>query len=207
MADDPSQTPPPSPPTPQPKAPTGQQIGVSPIAPAILAQILAGMRPGLSPYMGPAGHGQGIQLLLPGIVQQAQQTLWHGPYPPPEAIERYEKILPGTFHRMITMAEQLQNAQIEESKRVMDYTQNDTKRGHWLGAAVTVLAMGGALLSLKLGYPWVAGAFLSVPVMAVAKALIDSAKSQTPTQIIQAAAGETTPSAQTTATTGSGEIA
>ena len=42
-----------------------------------------------------------------GQLSQVQQTvqLWQGQYPPPEAIEHYEKVLPGSFDRMIAMAE------------------------------------------------------------------------------------------------------
>jgi hypothetical protein len=56
--------------------------------------------------------------------------------------------------------------------------QTDTRRGHWLGWSVAILAMGGALGCLALGYPWVASLFLGIPVMAVAKALIESVKSK-----------------------------
>jgi uncharacterized membrane protein len=141
----------------------------------------------------PSVLGAGVQFTLPGIIQQAQH--WQGPYPPPDAIERYEAVLPGAFNRMIAMAEQLQAAQIEEARRVNEYTQRDSRRGLWLGWSTTVLAMIGAIGCLYFNSPWVAAAFLSVPVMAVARALVESAKSQSPTEIIRAAAQTPTPSA------------
>jgi uncharacterized membrane protein len=129
--------------------------------------------------------------MLPTV--QAQQTVvWQGQYPPPEAVERYEKILPGAFDRMIRMAEQLQSAQIEEAKRALDYTQRDTKRGHWLGWSSGLVAIVGALCCLLLQYPWVASVFLGVPVLAVARALIESARSQpTGTNVIGTNVGPT----------------
>ena len=72
-------------------------------------------------------------------------------------VERYERVLSGTFNRLITMAEQLQAAQIVQSQQGLDYTQADTKRGHWLGFATTGFAMIGALLCAIFGHPWVAG--------------------------------------------------
>src|ERR1700722_7370195 len=36
----------------------------------------------------------------PSILQQS----WQGPYPPPHAIERYERALPGFFDRIVSMA-------------------------------------------------------------------------------------------------------
>src|SRR5579863_1101619 len=136
----------------------------SPIPPQVLAQLLAAAaaRPSLGPGLLPISAGQ---------LRVQAQVQWQGQYPPPEAIEHYEKVLPGAFTRMITMAEQLQSAQIAESKLVAEYTQRDNRRGHWLGFSAVILAMIAALAALALGYPWVAGAFISVPVMGVAKAL------------------------------------
>jgi uncharacterized membrane protein len=120
------------------------------------------------------------QLTLPGILQEGQH--WTGAYPPPEAVERYERVLQGSFNRMVTMAEQLQAQQISQAYFVLRNTQRDNRRGHWLGFLTTILAMVCALGCLFLDYPWVALAFVSIPVMAVAKALVESAKAPTTTE-------------------------
>jgi uncharacterized membrane protein len=106
---------------------------------------------------------------------QQQLQLWNAPYPPPEAVKQYEEVLPGAFDRIIRMAELAQTAQIDATKRALDYAQRDTKRGHWLGFFATVLAMGFSFGCAWIGQPWVAAVFLGVPVMAVGKALIESA--------------------------------
>jgi uncharacterized membrane protein len=102
-----------------------------------------------------------------------QITHWQGPYPPPEAAERFEALLPGSFGRIIAMAEQSQAAQIAAVSRAQDYLQRDTSRGQWLGSVVSIIAMAGGAVCAVAGQPWVAGLFLGVPVLAVAKALID----------------------------------
>ncbi len=101
---------------------------------------------------------------------------WQGPYPPPDAVERYEKILPGTFDRLIKMAEELQKAQIGEAREIRAMTHADQKRGSYLGFATTAVAMLGAVVSMYMGSTILGLAFLSVPVMAVAKALIESSR-------------------------------
>jgi uncharacterized membrane protein len=106
----------------------------------------------------------------------AHMQLWEGPFPPPEAIEAYERVLPGAFARMIQMAEQSQAAQIEETRRAQDYARCDMRRGHWLGFLSTLSALVAAVGATVAGFPWVGVAFVSVPVMGVAKALIDSAR-------------------------------
>ena len=145
------------------------QPGPVQIPPQVLAQMM-GQRVMLPP---------GFPMAVGGIpVAQAQLQVWQGQYPPPDAIERYEAVLSGSFDRMIVMAERLQAAQIAESSRVIDYTHAESRRGHWLGAGTMVVAMACALIALALGNGWVAGAFLTVPVMGVAKALVDSAKAR-----------------------------
>jgi hypothetical protein len=68
-----------------------------------------------------------------------------------------ERVLPGTFNRLITMAENLQAAQISQSIKVLDLTHATNTRGQWLGFAATILAMGGALgcvaASSKIAWP------------------------------------------------------
>jgi hypothetical protein len=57
------------------------------------------------------------------------------------------------FDRMMTMAEHLQTAQIEGTKRAQDYLRTDARRGHWLGFASTVLAIVAAAGVTIAGYP------------------------------------------------------
>jgi uncharacterized membrane protein len=47
----------------------------------------------------------------------AQVQLWQGQFPPPDALERYEKLLPGAFNRMMVMAETAQTNQAADIKR------------------------------------------------------------------------------------------
>lgn len=198
-----SDNPPKPPPEAQPPKPEGQQpessaqSGVTaaapgiPLNPALLAQLLGG-RASLPYLAGPMMMQPGLRIGVPPPLSQAQQTvqLWQGQYPPPEAVEHYEKILPGAFDRMIRMAEQLQAAQIEETKRAQELTQADTKRGHWLGFCATIAAIAGAVSCTLFGWPWVGVAFVSVPVMAVAKALVESTKRESSSELLRAAGSE-----------------
>ena len=131
------------------------------------------------PSSDPQLSGLGVQPMLPGLptllgVQHTQ--VWQGQFPPPDAVERYEKVLPGAFNRIITMAERQQEAGIERSKQANIYRHADVKRAHYLGAAVTTIALIFALIALKMGSLIVAGAFLSVPVLSVGKAILDSVR-------------------------------
>jgi uncharacterized membrane protein len=157
------QQPPQSPATP----PQPQLVAITP---AVLAQLAAGAQRQALPYAA-------------GLVQ-TQMQVWQSQYPPPDAAERYEKILPGSFDRIIGMAERLQAAQIDTTQRAQNYAMRDTRRAHWLGWSIAFLAMLGAFGCMLLNYPWwLAAAFLSVPVMGVAKALIETAAPRSQTQL------------------------
>jgi Flp pilus assembly protein TadB len=67
-----------------------------------------------------------------------------------------------------------QAAEIKQADTNAQFAQKDTKRGHWLGFAVAIAALIAAIVALLLGNPWVAGLCLSVPVLSVARAFVDS---------------------------------
>jgi uncharacterized membrane protein len=107
-------------------------------------------------------------------LQQIQ--VWSAPFPPPKAVSEYEQMLPGSWDRFLTMAEQSQAAQILTMRNAQEYCRRDTKRGHWLGASALFAAMGCAVYCVATRQPWVAAAFLSVTVMAAARSLIQTAQ-------------------------------
>jgi uncharacterized membrane protein len=110
---------------------------------------------------------------------------WQGPYPPPEAIERYEKILPGSFERILAMAERMEAAQIAQSEAAW-LQSNDVRRAHYLGAGLRALAIVGAMVMGFAHQPWLAAAFLAVPVMGLARAFVEGWREQQ--QILKLAA-------------------
>ncbi|MGC8478231.1 MAG: DUF2335 domain-containing protein [Acetobacteraceae bacterium] len=164
---------------------------------AALAQLLAAQRDGLpyapGPLPGPTLGGIPVGLLA-GAARAAQQVqVWQGQFPPPEAIEKYEVVLPGSFDRMIRMAERLQEAQIEETRQAQRFARDDIRRGHWLGFAATMAAILGAIVCVAVagmthqsGILWVAGALVGVPVMAVAKSLVETARTPSARELMQA---------------------
>jgi uncharacterized membrane protein len=113
--------------------------------------------------------------------------VWQSPYPPPDAAERFEKLCPGAFNRMLTMAEKAQDASIEANKEARDNLKADTRRGHWLGWLATMGAIGGAAFCASIGQPWVAAALVGVPVLSVAKALVDATKAKSTPIVAQQA--------------------
>jgi uncharacterized membrane protein len=125
------------------------------------------------------------QQMLQTQIQAMAQMQAHGPFPSPVAIKEYEAILPGTFERILKMAEAAQSDQTETVKFAQRGQRRDTARVHWLAAGMSIAAMIGAGFCAWIHEPWVAGCFLGVPVFAVARALIESLKAPSADQIIQ----------------------
>ena len=163
--------------------------GAAEMPPALLAALL----------VAPPVPGRPIAAISPGglplqLGMAAQVQVWQGQFPPPDAIERYEKVQPGAFNRIIAMAELAQATQATDTKRAHDNLAGDTRRGQWLGFAVAVLAIAAASVCAVVGALtshsqlfWVAVAFLSLPVMAVANTLVQSARTPSAKNILKAA--------------------
>ena len=131
----------------------------------------------IQPTVGGFAFPPGLQSggLVFGIAQQS----WQGPYPPPEAAERFEALHPGFLNRILTMAEREQSSRIDSANRANDYMQTDIARGHWLGAVISLVAIVGAVASVFLGSPLVGVACVGVPVLAVAQALVQTYRQTT----------------------------
>ncbi|MDP2821706.1 MAG: DUF2335 domain-containing protein [Sulfuritalea sp.] len=120
----------------------------------------------------------------PATAPAKQQTPiaqnWSGPLPPPEALARFDQIIPNGAERILRMTEQEQahrlaaesaalNANIQANREA----QAQAKTGQFAGAIVSILAILSAIASAWLGaHPTVSIALVSVPILGMVKALI-----------------------------------
>ena len=73
------------------------------------------------------------------------------------------------------MAETEQAHRIAQQTEVLRVTVAEAKRGQYLGATISFLAVAGALGGVLIGAHWaVSVALVGVPLMALAKAIVDS---------------------------------
>jgi len=134
-------------------------------------QMLPQFNIGLQPGTPAALLGQ-----LPVSTMQIQAKFWQGQLPPPDAMEHYEKVLPGSFDRILKMAERQQIGQIENINLAQSYASRDVRRGHYLGFSLSALAMLAAAWFVHEHQPYIAALCLGVPVLSVARAFIDGAQ-------------------------------
>jgi len=134
--------------------------------------------PAAARFQYPPGTPAGVVV---GVgVQQALQ-IWQSPYPPPDAIERYEKVCPGALDRILEWRSVYRPRR--SSRPRPTHNSHRTTRARPLAR----FRSGHSCADRRNCEPAtrqsvVAGLCLSVPVMAVAKALIDSAKASPSTE-------------------------
>ena len=116
---------------------------------------------------------------------------WSGPLPPPEALARFQQIVPNGAERILHMAEQeqlhristeqmaqqagIRNAQATLEANIKNSEQSlaQTKRGQVAGTLVSISAIVSAVVSAYLNaHPAVSVALVGVPILGIVKALI-----------------------------------
>jgi uncharacterized membrane protein len=86
--------------------------------------------------------------------------MWMAPFPPPRAVAEYEQLLPGTWDRLLRMAEQEQAADIASARDKEEYIQRQFRRGQLLGIFALLMTPKAGLskadaLILRVGEPGV----------------------------------------------------
>jgi uncharacterized membrane protein len=100
---------------------------------------------------------------------------WSGPLPSPDALEKYEKIIPGSAARLLQLVEKEQSHRHEMDRDTLTTKAADVRRGQYLGAGIGVLAVGGAI-AIASSAPVVAVALVSVPVASIINSIINAPK-------------------------------
>ena len=83
------------------------------------------------------------------LVKVAATLSYSGPLPPPEALQRYDQILPGSANRIIKMAESQHEHRQKPEKTVVESNAFSQKVGLILGFVVAMTAIVGGI--------WLAG--------------------------------------------------
>ena len=68
-----------------------------------------------------------------------------GPLPHPRLVREYDEIVPGAGERLLKMVEKQEDHRIDWESKALEYAARDKRRGHWLGACVTVIGLLGAI--------------------------------------------------------------
>jgi uncharacterized membrane protein len=95
---------------------------------------------------------------LSNLLIRAQYT---GPLPPPEALKKYEEILPGAAERIMCMAEKQAQHRQKLEEMIVRANNRDSLLGLIFGFIIGLATIGGGLFCILKGYQW-SGAFLGL---------------------------------------------
>ena len=98
---------------------------------------------------------------------------WSGPLPPPQALEHFNSIIPQGAERIIGMVEREQAHRLQLESAAIAATVKDTKRGHWMGFCISVVAMIAATVTAYIGaHPSVSFALVSLPIAVIVRSFL-----------------------------------
>jgi uncharacterized membrane protein len=87
------------------------------------------------------------------VTTQALYAQFSSPLPPPELLQSYEHLLPGTIERIIKLAEtqsihrqKQEDESLNANIRHLERTDNEAKRGQWFAFILVSLGIIGAVI-------------------------------------------------------------
>jgi uncharacterized membrane protein len=108
-------------------------------------------------------------------VEQQELTVWAGALPSPDDFTQFNVLIPNGAERIMRLTEKEQDHRIALEQQIVPKNLDAQKRGQWLGFALSGASLTLAAATSYAGAPAaVSIALVSVPVLAVAKALVDS---------------------------------
>lgn len=103
------------------------------------------------------------------VVRVAHEVAeFSGPLPPPSYLRDYETIIVGAADRIIAMAEKEQKHRHGWERSAL----RNTTIGLWFGFFIALGLLGGAIYSVSVGQPVIAGVFLTASAVGMVPALI-----------------------------------
>lgn len=102
------------------------------------------------------------------------EATWSGPLPDPGALAQFNNIVPDGAERIFKMAEEEQAFRIKIETAGLQGAIAEAKRGQFLGASISIIALAFATLTVYLGAHWtVSVALVGIPIMGLVKAIVD----------------------------------
>ena len=99
------------------------------------------------------------------VVRQTQTQMFSGPLPPPEALKKFDEVVPGAAERIIKMAEEQSAHRKELEKKVIDSDIARSKWGQVLGFCIAIAGLTASTLIAIYGNA-IAGGIIGVGTLA-----------------------------------------
>ncbi len=101
------------------------------------------------------------------LLSAMRQESFSGPLPPPQYYEGYEKVLPGSADRILTMTELQVNHRIKQEGHIVRRTLNQKLLGVIFGGFLTILILGAVVYLGMNGHDTLAGIIGTTTILGV----------------------------------------
>lgn len=106
---------------------------------------------------------------------------WQGPLPPPAVVEAFDHVVENGAERIFRMAEKEQEHRHRMESTLVEAESKAQARGQWLGFAVSLASISGAVFSAVMHAPVaVSVALVGIPVAGVVKAFLKTKDDREP---------------------------
>ncbi len=109
------------------------------------------------------------EVLVAGIMQIQS---FSGPIPPPEIMQGYESVLPGSANRILTMAENQSAHRMEMEQSIVKRSLNQKTFGLIMASVLAVAILGMVVYFAILGLVWLAGVLATTSLLGVLVVLV-----------------------------------
>lgn len=97
---------------------------------------------------------------------------WSGPLPPPQAIQKFEEILPGAANRILEMTEKQSAHRIDMEKKVVERGSIHSLLGMIFGFIISVIAIVGGIYLIINDYVWPGVAMITLDLVGLASIFV-----------------------------------
>ena len=108
----------------------------------------------------PAGASPGQR-----VITRQVSTSFKGPLPPPEVLEQFDRVVPGSAERIIAMAEQQSQHRRALEQKVISSDILNSRLGLIFGFVLGLVGVGGGIYAIVIGQAGV-GSFISLGALA-----------------------------------------
>lgn len=116
------------------------------------------------------------KVIVGALCAVEESSTFRGPLPPPDILKGYEVILPGSFERILKMAEKQQEHRMSIEKTIVDRRTRQSGRGQIFGAILALLFGAGAVFLGYFGHDILAGVISTTTIIGLATIFVLSKK-------------------------------
>ena len=97
---------------------------------------------------------------------------WEGPLPPPQTLEGYERVVPGSANRILQLVERQSEHRMEMEKALIDGDSRRSYLGLIAGFLLSGVVIGGGIFLVATDHDWAGASMIGVSLVGLASVFV-----------------------------------